>query len=85
MSPMLSDTYLPYLIIFFAGIAAYIISTLSGGGGSLLLVPVINYLIGGKATAPVINLGNLATALLTISFQAVKAAMANPVNSLRSE
>lgn len=47
------------LIIFFAGLIAYVISTLSGGGGSLLLVPVINFFIGGKATAPVINLGNL--------------------------
>jgi uncharacterized membrane protein YfcA len=59
MSQLFSDSYLTYLIIFIAGVVAYIISTLSGGGGSLLLVPVINFLIGGKATAPVINLGNL--------------------------
>jgi uncharacterized membrane protein YfcA len=48
-----------YLIIFLAAAAAYFLSTLSGGGGSLLLVPVINLLIGAKASAPVINLGNL--------------------------
>src|SRR5205809_163652 len=48
-----------YLIIFLAGFTAYIISTLSGGGGSLLLVPVINFFIGGKAAAPIVNLGNL--------------------------
>lgn len=48
-----------YIITFLAGVLAYIISTLSGGGGSLLLVPVINYLLGTKATPPVVNLGNL--------------------------
>jgi uncharacterized protein len=53
------NDYFIYLIIFLAGAVAYIISTLSGGGGSLLLVPVISLLIGGKAIAPVINLGNL--------------------------
>ena len=59
MPEPLFNSYLIYLIIFFAGLIAYIISTLSGGGGSLLLVPVINFLISAKATAPVINLGNL--------------------------
>jgi uncharacterized protein len=59
MAELFSQHYFIYVIIFFAGLIAYVISTLSGGGGSLLLVPVINFLIGGKATAPVINLGNL--------------------------
>jgi uncharacterized protein len=48
-----------YALIFLAGLLAYVISTLSGGGGSLLLVPVISFFIGAKATAPVVNLGNL--------------------------
>lgn len=48
-----------YALLFVAGMAAYVISTLSGGGGSLLLVPLINLLLGAKATPPVINLGNL--------------------------
>ena len=56
---MLSNEYTIYVIIFLAGAIAYIISTLSGGGGSLLLVPVINFFLGGKSTAPVVNLGNL--------------------------
>jgi uncharacterized membrane protein YfcA len=59
MVESLSADYFIYVIIFFAGAIAYIISTLSGGGGSLLLVPIINFLIGAKATAPVINFGNL--------------------------
>jgi uncharacterized protein len=48
-----------HVVIFLAGLFAYVISTLAGGGGSLLLVPVMNFLIGGKATPPVVNLGNL--------------------------
>ena len=59
MHDFFSGDGLTYVIVFFAGVFAYIISTLSGGGGSLLLVPVINFLISSKATAPVINLGNL--------------------------
>ncbi|MGN6541492.1 MAG: sulfite exporter TauE/SafE family protein [Ginsengibacter sp.] len=59
MAEFFSGDYFIYVIIFLAAAVAYIISTLSGGGGSLLLVPVINFLIGVKATAPVINLGNL--------------------------
>jgi uncharacterized membrane protein YfcA len=37
-------------LIFLAGVIGYIISTLSGGGGSLLLVPVMDFFIGTKAT-----------------------------------
>lgn len=48
-----------YAFVFIAGVVAYIISTLSGGGGSLLLVPFINFSIGGKAASPIVNLGNL--------------------------
>lgn len=59
MNELFSSDPVIYITIFLAGTIAYIISTLSGGGGSLLLVPVISFLIGGKATAPVINLGNL--------------------------
>lgn len=59
MSQLLFADYITYIIIFLAGLIAYVISTLSGGGGSLLLVPVINLLFGAKVTAPIINLGNL--------------------------
>ncbi|PPL00179.1 hypothetical protein SAMN05444682_10956 [Parapedobacter indicus] len=56
---ILSGDYSVYGILFAAGAVSYMISTLSGGGGSLLLVPILNFLIGGRATAPVVNLGNL--------------------------
>lgn len=44
-------------LLFFLGIAAFIISTISGGGGALVLVPVLNWTIGVTRTAPVLNLG----------------------------
>ena len=59
MQHLFNEPIWVYLIIFLASLVAYVISTLSGGGGSLLLVPVISFFIGGKAAAPVINLGNL--------------------------
>lgn len=44
-------------LLFVLGIAAFIMSTISGGGGSLVLVPVLNWLLGVANTAPVLNLG----------------------------
>ncbi len=46
------------LLIFVLGIAAFILSTISGGGGALVLVPILNWLIGVSNTAPVLNLGS---------------------------
>jgi uncharacterized membrane protein YfcA len=44
-------------ILFIAGVAAFLFSTVAGGGGGLLLVPLLNWLIGASHTAPVLNLG----------------------------
>ncbi|WMJ74995.1 sulfite exporter TauE/SafE family protein [Cytophagaceae bacterium ABcell3] len=46
------------LLLYLAGTVGYIISTISGGGGALLLVPILNFLIGARITPPVLNLGN---------------------------
>lgn len=46
------------VLIFVLGIAAFILSTISGGGGALVLVPILNWLIGVSNTAPVLNLGS---------------------------
>lgn len=46
-------------LLFLFGVAAFVISTISGGGGSLILVPVLNGMIGVSNTAPVLNLGTL--------------------------
>lgn len=45
------------LLVFGLGILAFVISTLSGGGGALLLIPCINFLLGASKTAPIVNLG----------------------------
>ncbi len=58
MAELFQDINILYLVILFlAGIVAFIISTISGGGGALILVPFINFLIGTTKTAPIINLG----------------------------
>ena len=46
-------------LLFMLGTVAFVFSTVAGGGGSLLLVPVLNWLVGVEQTAPVLNLGTL--------------------------
>lgn len=43
--------------LFVLGMIAFIISTISGGGGALLLIPFTSWMIGPSFTPPVINLG----------------------------
>jgi len=43
--------------LFLAGDLAFIISTLAGGGGALILVPLLNATVGVNQTAVVLNLG----------------------------
>ncbi|PKR80278.1 sulfite exporter TauE/SafE family protein [Brumimicrobium salinarum] len=45
------------LLLFVLGIGAFILSTISGGGGALVSIPILNALIGVSNTAPVLNLG----------------------------
>ncbi|WP_425605633.1 sulfite exporter TauE/SafE family protein [Psychrobacter raelei] len=45
--------------LFVAGIIAFIISTVSGGGGAMLLIPVTSSMIGTAIAPPVINLATL--------------------------
>lgn len=44
-------------ILFALGVMAFIISTISGGGGALILIPAVSAAIGAPAAPPVINLG----------------------------
>ncbi len=58
MIELFQDIEILYLIIlFFAGLIAFTISTVSGGGGALILVPLLNFILGTTKTAPVLNLG----------------------------
>lgn len=43
--------------LFLLGMVAFIVSTISGGGGALLLIPITSAMLGASATAPVVNLG----------------------------
>jgi uncharacterized membrane protein YfcA len=44
-------------LLLVLGIGAFVLSTISGGGGALVLIPVLNWTIGVAQTAPVLNLG----------------------------
>lgn len=58
LSPVIAEAPLwVYLGLFIAGIIAFVISTVSGGGGALLLIPLTSWLIGTASAPPVINLG----------------------------
>lgn len=45
------------ILMLLCGIAAFTLSTVSGGGGALVLIPVLNRVLGVQHTAPVLNLG----------------------------
>jgi uncharacterized membrane protein YfcA len=49
--------FLLLLVLFIAGAITFSISTISGGGGALMLIPLLNLLVGTTKTAPIINLG----------------------------
>ena len=44
-------------ILFACGAISFSFSTISGGGGAIMLVPVLNFIVGTTKTAPIINLG----------------------------
>ncbi len=47
-----------YFYLAIAGAIAFTLSTLTAGGGALLLVPVLSFMIGAQHVPPVLNLGN---------------------------
>jgi uncharacterized membrane protein YfcA len=48
-----------YFWLFLLGFAAFTISTISGGGGAMILVPAINFFVSKSEVAPLVHLGNL--------------------------
>lgn len=50
---------LEYLLLALAGFAAWIVSTIGGGGGAMLLVPLTGFIVGAQAVAPVVTLATL--------------------------
>ncbi len=47
------------LLLFTAGFASWTISTLSGGGGNMFLVPIVAYLVRAEVVAPVVTMASL--------------------------
>lgn len=52
-----------YAALFFAGFVTWTISTLSGGGGAMTLVPIISFMMGAQAAAPVVTVGTVVGSL----------------------
>jgi hypothetical protein len=50
---------LDYLLLAGSGFIAWIVSTIGGGGGALLLVPLVGFIAGSQAVAPVTTLATL--------------------------
>ncbi|MCH9660178.1 MAG: sulfite exporter TauE/SafE family protein [Bacteroidetes bacterium] len=58
MNLVLEDiSFISLLLLFVLGASTFTLSTISGGGGAMMQIPVLNVLIGASQTAPVINLG----------------------------
>jgi uncharacterized membrane protein YfcA len=47
------------LLIAGSGFAAWIVSTIGGGGGAMLLVPLVGFILGAQAVAPVTTVATL--------------------------
>lgn len=47
-----------YFLLFIFGFLAFTVSTVAGGGGALMLIPLTSWLLGPAVTAPVVNLGS---------------------------
>lgn len=47
------------IIIAMSGFIAFIMSTVAGGGGALILIPIVSFLLGTQAVAPVVSLGTM--------------------------
>jgi uncharacterized membrane protein YfcA len=55
---LLNDLPIFWLVaLFVLGALTFTLSTISGGGGAMLQIPVLNFFLGTAQTAPIINLG----------------------------
>ncbi|RUW80476.1 sulfite exporter TauE/SafE family protein [Mesorhizobium sp. M1E.F.Ca.ET.063.01.1.1] len=48
-----------YILLVVSGFVAWIVSTVGGGGGELLLVPLVGFIAGAQAVAPVTTLATM--------------------------
>jgi uncharacterized membrane protein YfcA len=54
------------LVLFIAAFLAWVVSTVAGGGGGMLMIPVIAWIADPKAVAPAISLGTLLSSPLRV-------------------
>jgi len=54
------------LVLFVAAFLAWIVSTVAGGGGGMLMIPIIAWVANPKAVAPAISLGTLLSSPLRV-------------------
>ncbi len=47
-----------YFLLAAAGFLAFAFSTVAGGGGAMILVPFVDFVLGSRSVAPVVQLGN---------------------------
>jgi uncharacterized membrane protein YfcA len=47
-----------YILLFLFGFGAFAISTIAGGGGALILVPLVGFFVREDAVAPLVQMGN---------------------------
>lgn len=47
------------LLLAAAGFVAWLISTVGGGGGAMMLVPLVGFILGAQAVAPVVTLATI--------------------------
>jgi uncharacterized membrane protein YfcA len=48
-----------YILLAASGFVAWIVSTIGGGGGAMLLVPLVGFIAGAQAVAPVVAVATL--------------------------
>lgn len=48
--------YFELILLFLLGISSFTLSPISGGGGAMTLVPILNFWLGPVVTAPILNL-----------------------------
>jgi uncharacterized protein len=46
-------------LLFVAGFVSWLVSTIGAGGGAMLLVPLVGFLLGAQAVAPVVTLATI--------------------------
>ena len=48
-----------YTLLFFAGVLAWLISTVAAGGGATILIPIVGFVLGVELVAPIITLASI--------------------------